>query len=81
MANVKKFFEGYEAIRHTAGTLKGLSRAFDLTGNTHMSEELLCLAQDMMGAREKMYEEFHAAISQGCFSVKEDGPTCPLSSV
>lgn len=73
MANVNKFFEGYETIRHIAGTLKGLSRAFDLTGNAHMSEELLCLAQDLMGAREKMYE--------GCFSVKENGPISPLSSV
>lgn len=81
MTDVKKFFEGYEGLRHISGTLKGLSRAFELTGNSIMQEELLCLAQDILGAREKMYEEFQAAISQGCFSVKENGPTDPNLSV
>lgn len=75
MTNVKHFFEGYDDMRHISGTLKALSRAFELTGNAQMSEELLCIAQDIMAAREKMYEEFQASISQGCFPVKEDGVT------
>lgn len=67
MANVKHFFEGYEDLRHTAGSLKMLSRAFETTGNSSMAEELLCLAEEIMVSREKMLEEFQAAISQGCF--------------
>lgn len=67
MANVKHFFEGYEDLRHTAGSLKMLSRAFETTGNSSMAEELLCLAEEIITSREKMLEEFQAAISQGCF--------------
>lgn len=67
MANVKHFFQAYEDLRHTAGSLKMLSRAFATTGNSSMAEELLCLAEEIMASREKMLEEFQAAISQGCF--------------
>ena len=66
-ATSTEIFKGYEDLRHTAGSLKMLSRAFETTGNSSMAEELLCLAEEIMTSREKMLEEFQAAISQGCF--------------
>ena len=69
MTNVKHFFEGYEDLRYTAGSLKMFSRAFETTGNSSMAEELLCLAEEIMVSREKMLEEYQASISQGVFKI------------
>ena len=81
MTHVDKFFDGYRDLHSIAGGLKALARAFERTGNTIMQEELLCWSEDIISAREQMYEGFHEAISVDLFSVKENGAADPKSSV